>query len=30
VVDMLAIFIARAKQAEQIQEVVLHLVDEGL
>jgi retron-type reverse transcriptase len=30
VVDMLAIFILRAKEVEQIQGVVLHLIDEGL
>jgi hypothetical protein len=30
VVDMLAIFISRAKEVEQIQGVVPHLVDEGL
>jgi len=29
-VDMLAIFISRAKESEQIQGVVPHLVDEGL
>ena len=29
VVDMLAIFISRAKESEQIQGVVPHLVDEG-
>ena len=30
VVDMLTILISRAKEAEQIQGVVPHLVDEGL
>jgi retron-type reverse transcriptase len=29
VVDMLAVLISRAKEAEQIHEVVLHLIDEG-
>jgi hypothetical protein len=30
VVDMLAILISRAKEVEQIQGVIPHLVDEGL
>jgi hypothetical protein len=30
VVDMLAVLISRAKEAEQIQGVISHLVDEGL
>jgi hypothetical protein len=30
VVDMLAIFILQAKEVEQIQGVVPHLIDEGL
>jgi hypothetical protein len=30
VVDMLAILIARAKEAGQVAEVVLHLIDNGL